>query len=124
MDGHWDDILQKLDSLERDLARVGDLMTCVSSEIEMTWNALEQARADLNKTRKQAATLKALSPYRRYAGAGQFARQLGPVVGMEKPANRDGRWFIRNYLPSGSLIKCPWPKAGAASSNSLGDGRR
>jgi hypothetical protein len=68
MDGHWDDILEKLDRLERDLGRISALVTCVSSEIERTWSALGRVRADLNKTKKQAATLRALSP--RYARTG------------------------------------------------------
>jgi archaellum component FlaC len=70
MDGYWDDILEKLNRMEADLARIGQLVTCVSSEIEQTTNALDRLRADLNKTKKQAATLKALSPYRRYARTG------------------------------------------------------
>jgi hypothetical protein len=66
----WDDVLEKLDRLERDVARIGKLASSISSEVELTYGALEQVRADLNKTKKQAATLRALSPYQRYARAG------------------------------------------------------
>jgi hypothetical protein len=71
MHGHWDEILEKLDGLERDAARIGALVTCLSSELEQALSALGQVRDELNKTKKQAATLRALSPPdRRYARAG------------------------------------------------------
>jgi hypothetical protein len=66
----WDDILEKLEKLERDLDSIGKLASSISSEMELYYGALEQVRADLNKTKKQAATLRALSPYQRYARAG------------------------------------------------------
>ena len=66
----WDDILERLDRLERDLASIGKLVTSISFEMELTYGALEKVRADLNKTKKQAATLRALSPYQRYARTG------------------------------------------------------
>jgi archaellum component FlaC len=70
MQGHWDDVLEKLERLERDAARIDKLVTCLSSEIEHALSALGQVRNDLNNTKKQAATLRALSPIRRYARAG------------------------------------------------------
>jgi archaellum component FlaC len=70
MDSHWDDILEKLDRLERDVVRIDELVTSISSEIGQTWSALGQVRADLNNTKKQAATLRVLSPNRQYARAG------------------------------------------------------
>ena|ERR1700733_9025455 len=70
MSGPWDDILEKLDVLERDAARIGKLVTSLSSEIEQALSALAQVRDDLDRTKKQAATLRALSPVRQYARAG------------------------------------------------------
>ena len=48
----WDEILEKIDGLERDAARIGALVTCLSSEMEQALNALGQVRDDLNKTKK------------------------------------------------------------------------
>jgi hypothetical protein len=70
MNSHWDDILEKLEKLDRDAERIGELLTCVSSEVEHLQIALEQVRADQNKTKKQAATLRALTPSRQFSRAG------------------------------------------------------
>jgi hypothetical protein len=70
MDSDWDLILTKLDGLQRDVIRIGEIIVSLSTEMDQTRGALEQVHAELSRTKKQAATLKALSPYRRYARAG------------------------------------------------------
>ncbi len=69
MNSNWDQILDRLDRLNRDAARIGDLIGSLSSDLEQAWSALAQVQDDLKRTQRQAATLRALSPPR-YAGAG------------------------------------------------------
>jgi len=70
--------------------------------MELTYGALEKVRADLNKTKKQAATLRALSPlsaicshwvitrWRRHIGETRRGAML-PIgsMPMQRPANDD-----------------------------------
>ena len=69
MDGGWDQILERLDRLDKDASRIGNLITSLSSDLQQAWAALAKVRDELKKAEKQAATLRALSPPR-YARAG------------------------------------------------------
>jgi hypothetical protein len=63
MGSDWDLILARLDGLQRDATRIGEVIVSLSTEMDQTRDAFEQVRAELNKTKKQAATLKsALTP--------------------------------------------------------------
>jgi F0F1-type ATP synthase membrane subunit b/b' len=63
---NWDEILENLDRLDRDAARIGKLVVSLSSELKQAWSALEQVHDDLKKAKRQAATLRALTPQRYY----------------------------------------------------------
>ena len=66
MDNNWNQVIEDLDRLEQNSSRIGELITSLVHDLEQTYSALEQLQRDLKKTKKQAATLRALSP-RQYA---------------------------------------------------------
>jgi thiamine biosynthesis lipoprotein ApbE len=59
----WEDVLGKIESLKQDMHRIVEAITVTASDLDQTWEALRKAQSDLAKLNREAATLRALSPY-------------------------------------------------------------
>jgi hypothetical protein len=70
MADEWDDVLRKMESLKQDMRRIVDAVTITASDLDQTWEALKKAQLDLRRLDKEAATLRALSPYTKYTRTG------------------------------------------------------
>jgi chromosome segregation ATPase len=59
----WNDVLSRIETLERQTDQLRKQLTQITSELDYTWEVYRQTQAELTNLKEDAATLRAISPY-------------------------------------------------------------